>query len=43
MDLKLRKEAMKEIRESEWFGVASEAGFAPEIRTSPHITRGLGI
>jgi peptide deformylase len=32
----LRKQAMKEIRESEWFLEASAAGFQPEIRFSPH-------
>ncbi|MFM7948757.1 MAG: peptide deformylase [Actinomycetales bacterium] len=32
----LRKQAMKEIRESEWFLEASAAGFQPEIRLSPH-------
>ena len=34
----LRKLAMKEIRESEWFMEADSAGSAPEIRTSPHTT-----
>jgi peptide deformylase len=33
----LRKEALREVRESEWFGVAN-----PEIRISPHPTFGLG-
>jgi peptide deformylase len=31
-----RKLAMKEIRESEWFGLATEIGTAPEIKISPH-------
>lgn len=31
-----RKAAMKEIRESDWFGMASEEGKSPEIRLSPH-------
>lgn len=31
-----RKLAMKEIRESEWFNLASEIGNAPSIRESPH-------
>jgi peptide deformylase len=35
----LRKQAMKEIRESEWFGLAG----APAIRVSPHPTGGLGL
>ena len=33
-----RKLAMKEIRESEWFGLAG----APTIKVSPHPTGGLG-
>ena len=37
MESEQRKLAMKEIRESEWFGVAN-----PEIRISPHPTFGLG-
>ncbi len=36
----LRKEAMKEIRESEWFMSAAALGNAPEVRISPHV--GLG-
>ena len=35
----LRKQAMKEIRESEWFGLAGE----PTIKVSPHPTRGLSL
>jgi len=35
----LRKQAMKEIRESEWFGLAG----APTIKVSPHPTGGLGL
>ncbi len=38
-----RKLAMKEIRESEWFGSALAHGRDPVIKTSPHATRGLGI
>jgi peptide deformylase len=34
-----RKQAMKEIRESEWFGLAG----APTIKVSPHPTGGLGL
>ena len=39
----LRKIAMKEIRESEWFMEADSAGSVPEIRTSPHTTFGRNI
>ena len=38
-----RKLAMKEIRESEWFGAAVEKGTTPTIKVSPHSTFGLGI
>jgi peptide deformylase len=31
-----RKLAMKEIRESEWFGLAAESGVNPTIKVSPH-------
>jgi len=37
-----RKLAMKEIRESEWFGSAIANGTSPEIKVSPHFTNGLG-
>ena len=37
-----RKLAMKEIRDSEWFGMNSQNGFTPTIKVSPHST-GLGI
>jgi peptide deformylase len=33
-----RKAAMKEIRESEWFGLEQ-----PTVKISPHATRGLGL
>jgi peptide deformylase len=39
----LRKEAMKEIRQAEWFLAASESGTTPEIRLSPHSTFGKGL
>lgn len=39
----LRKEAMKEIRQAEWFLAASESGITPEIRLSPHSTFGKGL
>jgi peptide deformylase len=35
----LRKQAMKEIRESEWFGMSG----SPTIKVSPHPTGGLAI
>jgi len=38
-----RKLAMKEIRESDWFGQATTAGLAPTFKVSPHATRGLGF
>lgn len=38
-----RKAAMKEIRESEWFGLAAESGIAPTIKLSPHSPFGRGI
>lgn len=31
-----RKDAMREIRESEWFGMASELGLNPQVKLSPH-------
>lgn len=31
-----RKLAMKEIRDSEWFGTAVELGISPSIKVSPH-------
>ncbi len=38
-----RKIAMKEIRESEWFGLATQDGNSPVIKVSPHSTFGLGL
>ena len=38
LDTEARKQAMKEIRESEWFGAEQ-----PVIRVSPHATRGFGL
>jgi peptide deformylase len=38
-----RKIAMKEIRESEWFGNAAKNGNTPTIKISPHSTFGLGL
>jgi peptide deformylase len=37
-----RKSAMKEIRESEWFGMASLAGNTPQVKVSPHDPFGRG-
>ncbi|MFZ9879412.1 MAG: peptide deformylase [Candidatus Nanopelagicaceae bacterium] len=39
----LRKQAMKDIRNSDWFLSAESAGNAPEIKISPHQTFGKGI
>lgn len=39
----LRKSAMKEIRDSEWFNQAQASGIAPTIKVSPHRTLGLGL
>ena len=43
-----RKIAMKEIRESDWFGLVEQAGVQPKIKVSPHSlfnqdNRGLGL
>ncbi len=38
-----RKQAMKEIRSSDWFLEAASSGSAPDIRISPHQTFGKGI
>jgi peptide deformylase len=38
LDRERRREAMRYIREAEWFGAS-----APEVRVSPHPTRGLGL
>jgi peptide deformylase len=38
-----RKLAMKEIRESEWFGLATSSGNSPQIRVSPHDPFGRGL
>ncbi len=38
-----RKHAMKDIRNSDWFGTLHEAGSQPVIKISPHGTRGLGL
>jgi len=38
-----RKIAMKDIRESEWFGLLSASGVTPQIHTSPHGLFGRGL
>jgi peptide deformylase len=38
-----RKIAMKDIREADWFGLASSMGTAPQIRISPHDPFGRGL
>jgi peptide deformylase len=38
-----RKLAMREIRESEWFGLAQDSGINPRIRVSPHNTLGRSL
>jgi peptide deformylase len=43
-----RKIAMKEIRESDWFGLVEQTGIQPKIKVSPHTifnqdNRGLGL
>jgi peptide deformylase len=38
-----RKLAMKEIRESDWFGMATDLGLNPQIKVSPHDPFGRGV
>ncbi|CAN2199282.1 Def N-formylmethionyl-tRNA deformylase [Candidatus Nanopelagicaceae bacterium] len=38
-----RKLAMKEIRESDWFGMANAVGSKPQIKLSPHDLFGRGL
>ena len=38
-----RKRAMKEIRESEWFGTAASSGAEPIVKVSPHNLFGKSI
>lgn len=38
-----RKLAMKEIRESDWFGMADALGIQPQIKVSPHDPFGRGL
>jgi peptide deformylase len=37
-----RKQAMKDIRNSDWFGSLSSSGNTPTIKVSPHNTFGTG-
>ena len=43
LSLEDRKLAMKEIRESEWFGTSLASGNSPTIKVSPHNTFGKGF
>ena len=43
LDAETRKIAMKEIRESEWFGESLNSGITPTIKVSPHSTFGKGL
>ncbi|HUW78159.1 MAG TPA: peptide deformylase [Candidatus Nanopelagicaceae bacterium] len=43
LEAALRKEAMKEIRSSTWFGEAVAEGVDLKIKVSPHSTFGLGL
>jgi peptide deformylase len=38
-----RKSAMREIRESDWFGMATTLGQTPQIKVSPHDPFGIGL
>ena len=38
-----RKLAMKEIRESDWFGMANAVGSKPQVKLSPHDPFGTGL
>lgn len=39
----MRKQAMKDIRQAEWFLSAQESGINPEIKVSPHFTYGKNL
>ena len=39
----MRKQAMKDIRQAEWFLSAQEIGINPEIKVSPHFTYGKNL
>ena len=38
-----RKSAMREIRESDWFGMATTLGQTPQVKVSPHDPFGRGL
>jgi peptide deformylase len=38
-----RKLAMKEIRDSDWFGLTASSGATPQIKVSPHGLFGQGL
>jgi peptide deformylase len=38
-----RKLAMKEIRDSDWFGLVASSGATPQIKVSPHGPFGQGL
>jgi peptide deformylase len=39
----LRKQALKDIREAEWFQQVQSDGFTPEIKVSPHSMFGRNL
>ena len=39
----LRKQAMRDIRQAEWFLSGQESGINPEIKVSPHFTYGKNL
>ena len=39
----LRKQALAEIRNSEWFQSSALSGTTPQVKVSPHFTNGLGF
>jgi peptide deformylase len=43
LDAATRKIAMKDIRDSDWFGESSASGAAPVIKVSPHVNFGKGL
>jgi len=38
-----RKQAMRDIRESDWFNESSNSGNLIQFKVSPHKTNGLGM
>ena len=43
LDAETRKEAMRDIRQSDWFLEAQAQGMSPQIKISPHSTFGRGL